>query len=567
MGRHGWLTFSLVVLIVLTKPFTLGDTNRYVSQIVASYGRAPFEAGSPNVELGHLFWRPVGWMLLEVSAPVLGSWFHGNLSQLCTAIMILMNAIAGLLSVLIWHSLAIRMVGSRLVAYVLALAFACANGFLTYMRSGSAYVVGLCFVSIGAWIVYRATERKVINRTSAWTAGLALAAATLFWLPYVLSLPGVIFLIFRRQGDRLHSWGNRDHLLFAGHLLGVWTVAVTFCIGLAVGTRHFSSVAEAKAWVVASGNGWSQTNRPIRIVTGLPRSFLYFGKDGVLYKRFLWKDPYDRVTVSRLVHASLWKLAFFYAFAAGLVCELLLRVGNRRTLVMLLVATVPTIVFAIFIFEPGSPERYLSIYPFLIMAIAQALHDYPQSHRPLQHLILAFLAGMVATNVYSTYRPRIDQEDVLPAARISSLKVRLRDQDLASVLSNQDTLYQFLNRSPFHPLNEPKLLRLYDVIETGSVRTGTWREEFAARALEAWKNGGEVWVSKRLWSDKPLPEWDWVEGDDRRVSWKDLPAFFTPLQIVEESGGSDGFFRLVRSDPNVARLRAVAGGSKQAVPP
>ena len=73
-----------------------------------------------------------------------------------------------------------------------------------------------------------------------------------------------------------------------------------------------------------------------------------------------------------------------------------------------------------------------------------------------------------------------------------------------------------------------------------------------------WRRGGEVWVSKRLWSVNPLPDWDWVEGDDGRVSWKDIPEFFRPLQIAEELGGSDGFFRLTRADSSVSRLSAFA---------
>lgn len=558
ISRHGLLIASLILLLSITTPFTLGDTYVYVSHIRRYYGKSPLGSGSLLWEFGHLFWRPFGWLLLEVSAPVFGGLFDWNLTLLCTAILISINAAAGVLTVLIWHSLVLRTTGSRAVAYGVVLAFACANAFLAYMRSGCAYVVGLCFVSASVWIVWRAAERNAIGRRAACGAGLMLAAAVLFWLPYVLSLPGVVVLGVRRRPGAPFGWGGRANLAFVAHFLGTFAASVTLSFGLAVAARGIDSLAEAKAWAADSAHGWSQNRRFIRIVSGLPRSFLYLGKDGILYRRFLWKDPYDPVSVSRLVQVNLWKLALFYAFTAALCFELLLRSDNHRALLILLAGVAPTIYFAMFVFEPGSPERYFPIYPFLILGIARALRGYPRPPRLMQSVLAVFLIAMVATNVYSMYRPRIANEDRSSEERVSLLKPRLTDRDFVAVLSNQDTLYRFVNRSPFHPLNQPRPLHLYDVIEPATTRVREWRWEFAAGALEAWEHHGEVWVSKRLWAGKPLPDWDWVEGDNRQVSWKDLPDFFTPLQIAEELGGSDGFFRLLRADSNVSRLSAFA---------
>jgi hypothetical protein len=566
VGGHLYVAGALILLIILTRPFTLGDTSRYVNEILPYYGRSPFGANSHILEFGHLLWRPVGWMLLQAGAPALSPWFDGSLSGICAAFLISINVIAGFFTVLIWHSLARGVAESRAVAFLLALAFACANAFLAYSRSGCAYVAGLFFVSLSVWIVYRARQGKTGAGTAAWMAGLALAVAILFWLPYVLSVPAVVFAGLQGRSRRELAWGNRQTLLFGARLLVTCAMAVTLCFGAALVARQIKSVAEAKTWAVASGNGWAQTNRPIRIATGLPRSFLYFGNDGVLYKRFLWKDPYNPVSVSRLAGASLWKLAFFYLFAAALTIELIVRPGNRGALALLLTGAAPAVLFAIFVFEPGSPERYFPIYPFLILAIAGALRDYPRSRRPLQHVIVVFLAGMMVTNVYSMFRPRIDREDASLAARLLPLKQRLQDRDLIAVLNNQDALCLFLNRSPFHPLNQPKLLRLYDVIEPASVRVARWREEFAEEALQAWRQGGEVWVSKRLWAAQPLPEWEWVEGDDRRITWKEIPAFFGQLRTVGEVGGADGFLRLLPEGSNLDLLASIAGNPTPADP-
>jgi hypothetical protein len=499
--------------------------------------------------------------MLEATAAVSEGLFNWNLNVLCTVILIAISAAAGFVTVLMWHSLVLSITASRAVAYGVALSFACANAFLAYMRSGSSYVLGLFFVTLSVWILWRAAQRNTLGRGVAWAGGLSLAAGVLFWLPYVLSLPGVAFLGIRRQAlaGGLRDWWSRANRVFAGHFLGMFFISIMLCYGFALAARGIHSVAEARVWAAESSHGWSQSRNILRIVTGLPRSFFYMGNDGVLYKRFLWKDPYDPVSLPRLLRASLWKLAVFYLFAAALLLELMVHSRNHSALAILLAGAAPTIGFAIFVFEPGSPERYFPIYPFLILAIAKVLGDFPTSRRLTQGVILASLTGMLATNVYCMYRPRIAMQDITSAQRVAPLKQRLRDGDLVAVLNNHDSLYLFANRSPFDPINRPNPLRLYDVIEPANTRVLRWRQEFAKRALRAWDQGDEVWVSKRLWAGKPLPDWQWVEGDDGRVSWTDIPQFFRQFEIAQDLGGPDGFLRLTPTDHNITQLKSAGG--------
>jgi hypothetical protein len=44
-----------------------------------------------------------------------------------------------------------------------------------------------------------------------------------------------------------------------------------------------------------------------------------------------------------------------------------------------------------------------------------------------------------------------------------------------------------------------------------------------------------------------------VEGDDRRLSWTQLPDFFSCLRTSRDIGGADGF-RLVNQSPENQRL-------------
>jgi hypothetical protein len=103
---------------------------------------------------------------------------------------------------------------------------------------------------------------------------------------------------------------------------------------------------------------------------------------------------------------------------------------------------------------------------------------------------------------------------------------------------------------------------MYYIVNTGNVQVLTWRQNLAARTLQVWRNGGEVWVSKRVWSSRPMRSWNWAEGDDPRVSWKELPQFFSTLHTDAESGGTDGFRRLARDQQNLAALTPLASSAQ-----
>jgi hypothetical protein len=96
----------------------------------------------------------------------------------------------------------------------------------------------------------------------------------------------------------------------------------------------------------------------------------------------------------------------------------------------------------------------------------------------------------------------------------------------------------------------------HGLVEKGSDNTPQWREGFSTRALAVWDAGGRIWLSRRVLSPIPEKDWDWVEGDDRRVSWSDLPAFFTPFDLGATRGGVDGFVELLPTPRNRSRLRA-----------
>lgn len=553
--KHGWLAATLLILLCSTRGIYFGDTSSYTGDIAQYVGRSPIGAGSLLWEFGHLFWRPIGWGLVTAGAPVFARLTDWGPVQAGAFVLMGLTILCGVLTVLLWHSLALDLTASRAVAFLIAFSFACSNSFLTYVHAGASYVCGLFAVTLSIWVLRNGRGDGPI-RPAALVASAALAAfAAMLWFPYVLSAPGIVFIALWPTAATFHpaSVLRPENIRLMRRFVVVLLICLALGFGAGAWARRITSISQARTWIAESGHGWSQTHRIARLATGLPRSFFFMGSDGILYKRFLLKDPYAPVGIRDLMRASLWKILIFDIFLLSLIYALL-RSPGHWAFWALLAGSVPVLAFAVFLFEPGSPERFFPAYPFLILAVAWALRDFPRARRMPQFVILAFLTCMAATNIYSMYRPRVDRMDAGSIGRLADVRSRVSDTSLVAILNNLDELEGLTGRAPFSAVNRPAPRRLYDVIEPNTLRIPTWRREFAQEALRAWSNGGEVWVSKRLLQDRPRPEWNWVEGDDKRITWKDVPAFFLPLLRDDEFGGPDGFARLEHGDANVTRL-------------
>ena len=291
-----------------------------------------------------------------------------------------------------------------------------------------------------------------------------------------------------------------------------------------------------------------------RLATGVPRSLLHMGDDAILLRRYLRKDAYAPVSTWDLVKGPVWKMALFALFAGSLLWGLARAGPGSWTFGLLAAGGLPVLLFAAFIFEPTSPERYLPAFPFLVAATAWCLGDATQRARATQISIAGFLACMILTNVYCMNRWRIDAEDMQLLARVAPVRARHNDQSLIGVITIQDALRSAVNRELFTPVNRPIPLRLYEIVAFGTPDLPSWRQKFAASAAAAWDQGGEVWISKRAWQSTPQPDWNWVENEDLRVSWRNIAGFFSGLQTDGDLGGPDGFLRVSSSHANRARL-------------
>jgi hypothetical protein len=163
---------------------------------------------------------------------------------------------------------------------------------------------------------------------------------------------------------------------------------------------------------------------------------------------------------------------------------------------------------------------------------------------------------MVTVNTLAMSGPAISARRQQIAERDIALKNVLRPGSLVAVLTNQDELYQLNTHSPTELMSVAQASATWwDIVEPLNDRAPDWRSDLGRRTMRVWNAGGDCWVSKRVWASRPRPEWHWAEGDDPRVSWKHLYPFFNDLDVDQQIGDDDGFFRLAQTQKNTRLLQ------------
>jgi hypothetical protein len=535
-----------VLATLITTGYFMADTADYVDSIVAHAAGRNYDYW----EFGHLFWRPLGWLVFVVFRPVTslvaGDGFRPNV----TFVLVAINWLAGLVSVCALFGILRRLCARSLVVIGVIVAFIFSHGFLNFTQTGSSYIPGLALLLLGFYVLNRFSSTDYTdvtnNRRNLWIAvlaGLALAGAVCLWFPYVLALPAAVV------SPLLFSERLRWRLVIAtGIATGVF-LALAYG-SVVVGVLGIHSFAGFKAWMSAASHD-TDIRGLNRMVFGFARSFIYMGNDGMLFKRYLLHDPFNPVTALDLLRLSLWKLALFYLFVASVFVGLLR--STRRILVLLVLNVVPVILFAIS-FDGGAIERYLPLYPVLFLSLCVCLCS-DRSWIVAKYVAIAFMAAMVVTNLVAMAKPVQDRRQEASANRISDVVARLKPNSRILAVNWQDDLVNFSRSYPFHPLNRVGDLRIGALVTPGTTTTVDWRQGFAKQAEETWNRGGDMWVSRRALSPMPLPDWNWAEGDEKRVSWPDFQRFFSQLELGEPVGGPDGFVLILPTEKNRDFLR------------
>jgi hypothetical protein len=533
----------------------MADSGGYVVSILAYAGVDEYVVENPTAanflaensfwDFGHLLWRPLGLLLFKIFRPLSSVLIGPDPALNMMFLLMAVNFVAGLVSAVLLYLLIDSLTDRRRLAVFVAACFIFSNGILNFTQTGSSYIAALAFVIVSLYLLLK--DRGNLSTRNAIAGGLACAAAVTMWFPFVLVGPATLLAPIVLFGS---AKPLKSSIIYAGVAFCVAALAAFLVVMAAIGVH---SVADFREWMAVSSHGVRQSGLP-RVVFGFARSFIHLGNDGVLFKRFLLHDSLNPVSALDLVRFSLWKLMLFYLAVATMLLGLLLK-SARRMLVLVLVTALPLLVFAIK-FDGGAVERYLPLYPVIFLALAWVL---AQSQLPRLVKIVPVLFFCVAILVNSSVMARVvlNRQKQRTSERVQAIVPKLKPNSWLVTTHLQDDLVNFQSSFPFEPINRHNTYHVYPLVVLNSDQSARWQEEFAANMLKAWSRDGDAWLSARMLSAKPEPQWNWVEGDDPRVKWADIYKFFSQFQTDDVASGADGFVLLEKSDANVQLLNTI----------
>jgi hypothetical protein len=536
--RYGFVLATYLAATLATAASWMGDTVDYVESIEW------FSRGVNHWmwDFAHLLWRPLGWVLFTIFAPITrlvvgdNDWLQIMLTLNCV------SWLAGLVCVICVYSIANRVSGREWIANAVAAAFIFTQTFLNWTQAGSAYVPGLALLLVAFDI---GLARRDGNARRAIAAGAALAGAVCLWVPYLLVVPAAIVAPFCLYGFK------RERFRFAFQSAAVFSLLTGIAyIAVMIGLR-LTTLNDIRAWIATSGHGIDYSGVK-RMIIGFARSFINTGNEGLLFKRYLLADPFNPVSLSDLIGTTLCKVALVYVFVTGVVITLV-RSSRKGILALFAINAIPVLILGFF-FASSEPERYMPLFPTLFIAIASSL---AAPSRVFKSIALVFFAVMTITNTAAFAKPVLDRKQDAMVSRVRDLLPRLDDHALVFTTTYQDDLMIFSRTYPFNPVVRSGHFHLSAFVSPGTSWNLHWCEDFASRVLSTWKNGGATWISKRALSKHPRSEWNWAEGDDPRISWTDFPRLMNHLELGESVGGEDGFVQLLHSPNNERFLSKV----------
>jgi hypothetical protein len=540
----------------LTKPLDYGDTIFYVKDILNAGKQFKLSALRPLLDFGHLLWRPLGWLLFCVTHATAS--FNPDQERLAaTKILISISTLSGAIATVFLYLICRNLKFGQRVSFVVCSTFVCCNSVVYAASIGSSYMLSLAFLMAALWLVMLRprAEAKVYNR-DLWCVGLLLSLSAAAWFPFVLVVPAVAAAAAIRVDDP--GWSMRDFQLARGfRVIAANIVGNITVFGIAVVALGISSFSGVMAWIKGSAHGWRQSSNLLRLGMGLPRCCVAVTNDaGVVWKRFFFRDPFAPARLRDLVQFNLvWIIAFYF----GLVLLLYTLSRNRRGrvfLAILIIAAAPMLVFAVFLFEPSSIERFMPVFPFYFIALGyQLCLTWP---KPMERSLGLVYPAVLIFSTVAIYNNNSVERHWAPAqVRLQTLKEQLPSGSTVSLLGNWDDIFLFAKDNPLRDTFSDSL-DLWVVLRPANDRIFCWRELFVSRVFEAWGRSSEIWISERLLAPVPLPEWGWVEGDDRAIRWNQVPEFFRRFQFDKKIGASDGFVRVAHSEANRVLLDSLA---------
>lgn len=539
-----WLAVYAAVTS-FTRATFFGDTRGYVLSILQ------FIRGEPHplfLDFGHVLWRPTGWLVFEMIGSVTSRFVGPDLRTNIAACLYVLNWVAGLLTLFVLNAVLRGLCSREWSADLTTVGFLFSQSFLNFAQTGCSYIAGLLLLVFALFLLIFGISRSAGIWPTSLAAGAALAGAVGFWFLYIWALPGALALPLFFPGKITRK---RVHLALLTAIFSGLFVAVTY--GVVIAHLELYKVRDLLTWISASSHGIENVRGLGRSVFGFCRSVINMGDDGLSFKRFLRRDPYNPVSIGQLPLLSLGKLLCFYSVIISMAVVALWEPRQRKMMLGLLFGSAPIIGFAIY-WQGGDMERYLPMFPFLFLAVACFLCNC-QSPWWSRLLAVILVMGLVVANGGALLKWRFSRRKEYQLSRIAGIRPLLKTGSQIVVLDDEVSEIRY---DPLHTTPEDDALPIYFVLASGSSQVLHWHEDFTAMAFSAWDVSADVWVSKRLLKPRPAANMSWVEADDRRISWHDVYFFFSQLDMGISVGGDDGFELVAPSSKNRDFMRHFA---------
>lgn len=537
-ARRFWPYLMYVFASVVTGAYYQADTYKYIETVLQ------YEHGQRTDfwEFGHLLWRPIGYVVHVAVRSLPASFVPADTRLQLVDEFSILAWMFGLLALVALIGIVRELrLGERAVA-ITVFCLIYSNAFLNFSRAGTSYVPGLAMLLVGMYFLLRA-DRAVWRHVDAVIAGICLALSMLLWMPYVWAMPCAVLFVILRNGN------SKSRRVSAGIAVLSGSVTVVFAYGLAIAQLDLQSIADVRTWIASTQHGVDQNTGALRVVFGLPRSFVYMGNDAITFKRYLLHDPFNPVTPADLLKQSLWKMLLFYGVLAMAVRSLMRSAEWRRRIVLVLVGTLPMLVFAA-MFDGAAIERYLPVFPLVVLLLAMTVSERASTslQRVEQAMVFVLVVVMVIVNGSAMLLSRASDEQRTAVAEAASLLPLLREGSIILTVAN-DNFLRLCGTQPTDPLVLTKGFHPVGLVETGTENVLRWKHILRDSACASWARGGDVWVRTRVLARTPRAQWDWVEGADPRIRWHELPEAFAVLDLGAPIAPDSESFALLRQTP------------------
>src|SRR5215472_9093180 len=339
LRENGVVVFVYLLATWFTNAHFQADTTFYLDSIVAFEHHHYYEFW----EFGHVLWRPLGWLLMRGTLPLTRPFAGGDLRISALIVLLALNWLAGLAVVLSLAAILRRFCDRPWAINVAVIGLMLSHGFLNYAQTGAPYIVSAAFLTVSLYLLLRHDKGREVPAKDALIAGVLIGLMICFWFPFCLAVPAVL------GAPLLFTTPNRAKIrsLILCAMVGGLLVCIVYAV-VAVGALGIHSVGGFRDWMHQTTGRTVQDKGLARAVFGFARSFIFMGNDGMVFKRFLVHDPFNKVSALDLLRLSVWKLLLFYLFLGAVLFNLLRSIEAKRVLGLFALNALPVVGLAVY---------------------------------------------------------------------------------------------------------------------------------------------------------------------------------------------------------------------------